>query len=131
MHLREGLILVVDDDDDTREAVLDLVIDAGYRGAGAPNGAEALRQLFAGLSPTVMLVDLEMPKMDGKEFLAACDAHPRFAGIPRMLVSGSREAPAAAQRSKALLMAKPVDAERLLRAIDEVSGGRARRSDAC
>lgn len=58
-------VLVVDDREAIRE-VLSLVLqDAGYQVREAPDGAPALRQLRASREPMVVLLDMQMPGMDG------------------------------------------------------------------
>jgi CheY-like chemotaxis protein len=66
----EPAVLVVDDDRDIREALSELLEDAGYRAACAENGAQALDWMRAHPGETgVVLLDLMMPVMDGLTFL--------------------------------------------------------------
>jgi len=60
------LAMVVDDDPDFRRILQVILEQAGYRVAEASNGREAL-ELFPALCPDVMLVDVNMPIMDGLE----------------------------------------------------------------
>src|SRR5260370_28755596 len=62
-------VLLVDDDDSTRDYVALLLAARGYETVGARSGEEALHRLGGGLSPAVILLDLMMPAMDGLEFL--------------------------------------------------------------
>jgi CheY-like chemotaxis protein len=66
-------ILLVEDDDIDTEIVLDLIADAGIRNTvlTARDGEEALRILQDGRvqEPCIMLLDLNMPRMNGFEFL--------------------------------------------------------------
>ena len=64
-------VLVVEDDEGTREMLRYLVESAGYPVATASNGREALEQLRNGLIPSLILLDLMMPVMDGWQFRAA------------------------------------------------------------
>src|SRR5688572_6021258 len=57
-------VLVVDDDDDVRQHLVDLLRHAGYRAHSAKSGDEALRFLDES-SCTIVLSDWEMPGMDG------------------------------------------------------------------
>ena len=63
-------VLVVDDDADTRISVADVLEEAGYRALTANDGIEALELLRRErqLRPSVILLDLKMPKMDAREF---------------------------------------------------------------
>jgi CheY-like chemotaxis protein len=62
------LILVVEDDDDTRASVAELLQDQGYRVARANNGQEAEAMLQSGPRPDGIVLDLWMPVMDGWTF---------------------------------------------------------------
>jgi CheY-like chemotaxis protein len=62
-------VLIVDDDDDIREALADVIRGAGYRIVEATNGKPALEYLRAASEPTIMLLDLMMPIVDGHEVL--------------------------------------------------------------
>lgn len=67
---REALLMIVEDDPDTRDALGEILSQAGYRTVGAANGKEALSQLRSneGDLPCVILLDITMPEMDGWEF---------------------------------------------------------------
>lgn len=72
MPAREDVpVLVVEDDDDTREVLRLLLEDDGYRVLEACNGAEGLGALRATREPLVVVVDWWMPLMDGLKMLAA------------------------------------------------------------
>jgi CheY-like chemotaxis protein len=60
-------VLVVDDDDDIREILCEILERAGYPVVGASNGVEALCVLET-VRPRLILLDLNMPVMDGFEF---------------------------------------------------------------
>lgn len=62
-------ILVTEDNDDTRELIVRILVNAGYAVDSAANGAEALRMLDRADEPTLILLDLMMPVMDGWNFL--------------------------------------------------------------
>jgi DNA-binding response OmpR family regulator len=61
-------ILVVDDDEDIRSLLRELLDRAGYRVEEAPNGRAALRQLFE-TPPALVLLDVSMPELDGYQTL--------------------------------------------------------------
>jgi two-component system OmpR family response regulator len=62
-------ILIVEDDASIREMLGDCLSEAGYQTASAANGVEALAHIQAGLTPSLILLDLAMPLMGGQMFL--------------------------------------------------------------
>jgi len=88
--VRQPLHLVVEDDADVRDALGELLLDAGYRVASAIDGRDAIRALESGLRPAAILLDLMMPGMDGFEFRAAQQRDPAFARIPVIVLSAHR-----------------------------------------
>ena len=79
-------VLVVEDDDALREAVVDAIADAGYHVEQAENGRVALDKMRAE-SPRLVLLDLMMPVMDGWEVVAAMDTDPELANVPVCVVT--------------------------------------------
>ena len=82
-------ILVVDDDESARLVLCACLEECGYDVSCARNGREALDLLRGGKHPTLILLDLGMPVMDGKEFLDRQRQDAAIAGIPVFLLSGS------------------------------------------
>lgn len=77
--------LVVDDATDIR-LLADLVLTmAGFTVTGASSGSEALRKLSAGDLPDIVLLDVQMPDVDGWETLTRVRADPRTAELPVVL----------------------------------------------
>lgn len=68
------LVLVVDDDDETRETLRFLLEDAGYPVMDASNGVAALEMIDAAKNPMVVLLDLLMPRLGGLGVLQAVAA---------------------------------------------------------
>ena len=66
--MRSDRVLVVDDDESIRQVVRLCLADEGYKVFEAPNGLAALESL-ADYKPSLILLDLRMPVMDGWEFL--------------------------------------------------------------
>ena len=61
-------ILVVDDDEDIRVLLQELLARAGYRVDVAPDGRTALRRLYE-VPPALVILDVSMPEMDGYQTL--------------------------------------------------------------
>jgi len=94
-HLRPretGPVLVVDDDDATRDMLCRTVAGEGWATAEAVNGREALRRVEAH-PPALILLDLMMPEMDGFEFVAALRQHPGWRTIPVVVLTAKTLSP--------------------------------------
>lgn len=79
-------VLVVEDDEATRELVCRTLDGKGWRVRAAENGVVGLERLNETL-PDLVLLDLMMPEMDGFEFLARMRANQRWRGIPVVVVT--------------------------------------------
>lgn len=62
-------VLIIEDDSDIRETLGELLQSEGYAVTVAGDGQEGLESLQSGETPDLVLVDLMMPKMTGKEFI--------------------------------------------------------------
>jgi CheY-like chemotaxis protein len=107
-------LLIVEDDPDALEALGDLLDSHGYAVASASNGAEALELLGRSPLPSLIVLDLLMPTMDGWEFRRRQKNDPRIAHIPVVVVSASSAAKPIDADS---ILRKPVDINRLLETI--------------
>jgi two-component system response regulator CpxR len=112
-------VLVVEDEQDIRETLRDILEMEGYRVRCACNGKEALDALAEMPRPLLILLDLMMPVMSGYELLQALRANDDLASIPVTVVSavGDRLAEGTA------VLRKPVDLETLLHAVDAADAG--------
>lgn len=80
------VVVVADDSLTIRRALGDLLIDAGYRVELARDGLEALMQIER-QAPAALLVDLEMPRMNGLELTAHLRKDPRYAELPIIMIT--------------------------------------------
>jgi len=78
--------LVVDDSMLIRYTVCCFLEQHGYAVESATNGVEAL-EILARVQPTLIVTDMQMPKMSGGEFITALKAKPETAGIPIIIVA--------------------------------------------
>ncbi len=107
------VVLVVDDDREVREATTDLLTDMGYLTAAAGSGHAALGLLERGLAPAIMLVDLEMPGMNGDELCARVNAL-GFSAVPKIFISGSQQPAGLLERTgAAAFFRKPISVAQL------------------
>lgn len=85
---RPQRLLIVDDDQDIRDTLAEILQDEGFEVMTASNGSDALARLAAAPErPDVILLDLTMPVMDGFEFRNAQLADERIADIPVILIT--------------------------------------------
>ena len=111
-------ILLVDDDEDTRTGVAELLRLDGYQVAEAGDGQDALGLLRAGLRPCLVLLDLNMPRTSGWEFRALQLIDRRIADIPVVAFSGQDGLEQEAKSLKlAGFLSKPLDFDGLLATI--------------
>ena len=81
-------VLLVEDHADTRDAFIAVADAKGLDVVTAATGHAALWHLRDGLRPCLILLDIQMPGMDGLTFRREQLANPAFAGIPVVVVSG-------------------------------------------
>ena len=113
----EGAVLLVDDDQDIRETLSELLDACGYAVLQAENGQMALDVLkTTPRFPCVVLLDLSMPVLDGREFLRLRESDPILRDIPVVVVSGSNQ-PAEPLPGIDEYLKKPVKFERLMEII--------------
>jgi len=112
--------LVIDDNEDTLNLTLALLTSHGYQAVGANSGMTALALLRDGIHPRLVLLDLNMPGMDGFQFRTEQLCDPDLARIPVVVLSaaGALVVKAAAETMRAAgALMKPVDADELLRVV--------------
>jgi CheY-like chemotaxis protein len=106
-------VLIVEDDEDLREMMAQLLTLEGYDAATVANGREALEYLHNASTPSVILLDLMMPVMDGWEFRRQLEADPTLAPVPVIVLSALDQVRAVNIHAAAFLK-KPLDFDRLL-----------------
>jgi chemosensory pili system protein ChpA (sensor histidine kinase/response regulator) len=81
-------VLVVDDSLSVRRVLSNRIVGLGWRAMLAKDGIDALEQLQnAPTPPDIMLVDIEMPRMDGYEFTSTLRKQPDYAHIPIVVLT--------------------------------------------
>jgi DNA-binding response OmpR family regulator len=120
----DQFVLVVDDHDDSRAMMRRLLDLHGFQVLTAPNGLEAVAWLDnATILPSLIVLDLAMPVMDGRRFLVRRQHRSDWRQIPLIVVSGLQDA---AEQLRGLDVAafhtKPVRSARLLAQIASALG---------
>jgi CheY-like chemotaxis protein len=115
-----GFVLIVDDDPDLLEVTSFVIEGEGMAVETAKNGEEALALLRTGRLPTLVLLDLMMPVMNGWELLAAVAKDPLLQGIPVVVMTAGEhtEVPGAME-----VVSKPMDLQDLLRVVERYVRG--------
>jgi len=113
--MRSGLrVLVVDDDDDTRNCVVGLLVDEGYDVRGSSGGRDALAVLRGGYDPDLVLLDLMMPDMSGWELLDELAKEPELAALPIVLFTAAGDPVLSGVKLTKPMVRKPIDVDLLL-----------------
>lgn len=82
-------VLLAEDDADIREVLAEVLRGEGHDVVEAENGAQAL-QLALARRPDVVVTDLMMPTMDGRELIQALKSQPALSALPIILISANR-----------------------------------------
>ena len=117
-------VLVVDDSPTVRRVVANLVRSAGWKPHTAKDGLDALEVLHSGVAkPDVVLLDIEMPRMDGYEFTATLRSMPLYRNTPVVMLTsraGEKHRKKAMEVGATEYMVKPYQEEELLSAVRRV-----------
>ena len=84
-------ILVVEDDPDLVSLLKDILGNAGFEVRSARNRAEINAEVNKPLLPDIMLLDILLPDADGLQILSRMRAHPKFARLPVIMMTGKAE----------------------------------------
>lgn len=110
-------VMVVDDDVVIRTVLCELLVEDGYGVIGARDGREALELLHKlSARPDVIVLDVKMPRMDGRAFRKAQLDEPTLASIPVIALTAS-SARAAGLGDGVEVLQKPLAVARLFEAI--------------
>ncbi len=113
----ELTVMIVDDSVSIRHVVSNLVRSAGWKPLTAKDGMDALEKLQQSYrKPSIVLLDVEMPRMDGYELLATLKANEVYRKIPVVMVtsrSGSKHRIKALEMGAAEYVIKPYQDETL------------------
>jgi EAL domain-containing protein (putative c-di-GMP-specific phosphodiesterase class I)/CheY-like chemotaxis protein len=85
-----GKILVIEDDEDIRAVLSEVIANWGFDVVCAENGAMGVK-LALRIKPDLILCDAKMPQMDGYEVLTTLRKNPIMAGVPFIFLTGNSE----------------------------------------
>jgi two-component system, chemotaxis family, chemotaxis protein CheY len=117
-------VLLVEDDEDTRDVVRMLLEEEGYSVVCAADGQEAIAYLAScETSPCLVLLDLQMPRVGGVAVLRWMSGHPKMAGVPVAVISARPETKgaeiAARFRDHVIsVLQKPFDIDHVLKLLE-------------
>jgi CRP-like cAMP-binding protein/ActR/RegA family two-component response regulator len=83
-------VLIIEDNDDIRENVIEILELAGYTVASANNGKEGVEQAFKD-TPDIILCDIMMPEMDGYGVLYLLSKRPETIAVPFIFLTAKAE----------------------------------------
>jgi chemosensory pili system protein ChpA (sensor histidine kinase/response regulator) len=121
-HVHTRCVMVVDDSVTVRKVTTRLLERQGMDVIVAKDGVEAM-SLLGERTPDIMLLDIEMPRMDGFEVARQMRHDPRIAGIPIIMISsrtGAKHKEHALSLGIDRFLGKPFQENELLAAIDEL-----------
>ena len=107
-------VLIVDDDQDTCDALAAVLRDAGYEARCVNDGAAGLRELRNG-APDIVVLELDLPHGEGTAFLTQKTADRAIAAIPVIAMSDSAQP--VPRDGVVEVLHKPFDLQDLLRAL--------------
>jgi CheY-like chemotaxis protein len=117
-----GPILLVEDDVDVRESLADTLEDLGYDVVTAVHGLDALNLLLEKrIAPSVILLDLMMPVMDGYRFLEEIRKHQDLSGIPIAVVTAGHRVDRT-RLGVVPIIPKPIKLPQLKSTLERLSG---------
>ena len=122
-------ILLVDDEDSMVEVLSGLLEDEGYHVVAASDGEEALTRIAGPELPDLVLLDVMMPKVDGREVLRRMHADPQLRSIPVILMSATAHPISQAELGEAVFLQKPFDLHVLLQTLTALLTRQPRRED--
>lgn len=120
---RQPTVLIVDDSINVRRFLALTLEKAGYQVAQAKDGQDAIDKLSAGLMVQAVICDIEMPRLDGYEFLARVKSTPALKEIPVAMLtsrSGEKHRRLAMSLGATAYFSKPYNEQTLLQTLEKM-----------
>ena len=119
---RRRPILLAEDDEATRDGLLELLTGLGYGVVPVANGQEGMDLLVGGLNPSLLIVDIGMPQLGGVELLKYVASDPVLRLVPVLIVTGSPERVGRAIAD--VVLTKPIDLVALIGHVRRLTSAR-------
>src|SRR2546423_14460221 len=119
--MEKSTVLVVDDEENTPDSVRDILRQADFDVDTAATGRDALGKLLDEKQPAVIVLDIRMPVMDGRQFLTIVRAYHRLASIPVIVLTAVELAPQLTE-SVEVVMRKPFRPAELVANVQALAG---------
>jgi len=117
-----GLAIVVEDDEELREMIRELLEMVGFRTVGCCDGCEGVNAVRE-LKPAVVTLDLHMPGMDGVEVLDRLAGDEVTAAVPVVIVSAySSDLRLRSRKQIKAIVQKPFDVDELCGTVRKAAG---------
>ncbi len=110
-------ILVVEDDEDIRNAIIEVLEAEGYDTEYAGNGKEALDKITSMGKPCLVLLDMMMPIMNGRQFLDEVMKDAKLAPLPVLIVSAIADK--VNPEGSVGILKKPIDLDVILKVVSQ------------
>lgn len=124
MALALADLLIVEDDDALRRMLEQFLVFEGFRVLTAVHGAEALQTLNR-TTPSLVVLDLALPWVNGLEVLATMRSDPRLRDVPVLVITGTMTTARDLHAFQPVtLLKKPVNLEGIAPAIQQLLSGR-------
>ena len=116
-------ILVIEDDEYSRDALAHLLAAEGYEAQSASDGESGLTKAHE-LHPDVIVLDLNLPGIDGKQVIQMLRGDGPLRDVPILIITGDedRAAQSAVELGADGYLTKPVEFDDLIGAIDKLRG---------
>lgn len=116
-------ILIIDDNVDVRLTLADVLISDGFRVATAKDGMEGLTYLERNDHPDLILLDLQMPVMDGYDLMDRIRQSSQLKKIPVILISGEvdEERIKSLAMDKLAFLEKPIDFKNFVDVVEKAT----------
>lgn len=116
-------VLIAEHDAELRERLVALLGHHGYKVVAVTNGLDALARLHSSPRPALVILDLQMPLVDGWRVLAERERDETLRSLPVIVVSGERAAAERVAAAHATFIPKPLSTDRLFEVMNELTLG--------